>query len=290
MGLKNELFCTFDLMNITDLKGTFTLNNGIEMPYFGLGVWQSKDGQEVINAIDYALEAGYRAIDTAAIYKNEEGVGQAIAQSRVPREDIFVTSKVWNEDQRAGNIMQAFDTTMDKLGLDYLDLYLIHWPVTGKYKDTWKVLEEIYASGRVKAIGVSNFLKHHLEDLLEVAEVVPMVNQMEFHPRLVQQELLDFCKGHGIQYEAWSPLMQGKIFDIELLQQLSEKYGKSIAQVALRWNLQKGVITIPKSVKKERIESNAALFDFEIAEEDMQAIDGLDQSQRVGPDPDNFNF
>ncbi len=277
-------------MNITDLKGTFTLNNGVEMPYFGLGVWQSKDGQEVINAIHYALEAGYRAIDTAAIYKNEEGVGQAIAQSAVPREEIFVTSKVWNEDQRSGDVVQAFDTTMDKLGLEYLDLYLIHWPVTDKYKDTWKALEEIYASGRVKAIGVSNFLKHHLEDLLEVAEVVPMVNQMEFHPRLVQQELLDFCKGHGIQYEAWSPLMQGKIFEIELLQQLAEKYGKSIAQIALRWNLQKGVVTIPKSVKKERIESNADLFDFEIAEEDIQAIDGLDQSQRVGPDPDNFNF
>lgn len=277
-------------MNITDLKGTFTLNNGIEMPYFGLGVWQSKDGQEVINAINYALEAGYRAIDTAAIYKNEEGVGQAIAQSPVPREEIFITSKVWNDDQRSGDIRQAFDTTMNKLGLDYLDLYLIHWPVSGKYNDTWKVLEDIYASGRVKAIGVSNFLKHHLEDLLAIAEVVPMVNQMEFHPRLVQQELVDFCKGHGIQYEAWSPLMQGKIFEIELLQQLAEKYGKSIAQVALRWNLQKGVITIPKSVKKERIESNADLFDFEITEEDMQAIDGLDQSQRVGPDPDHFNF
>ena len=277
-------------MNITDLKGTFTLNNGIEMPYFGLGVWQSKDGQEVINAIHHALEAGYRAIDTAAIYKNEEGVGQAIAQSNVPREEIFVTSKVWNEDQRSGGIMEAFDTTMNKLGLDYLDLYLIHWPVSGKYKDTWKVLEDIYASGRVKAIGVSNFLKHHLEDLLEVAEVVPMVNQMEFHPRLVQQELLDFCKSHGIQYEAWSLLMQGKIFEVELLQQLAEKYGKSIAQIALRWNLQKGVVTIPKSVKKERIVANANIFNYEIAQEDMDAIDGLDQSQRVGPDPDSFTF
>ena len=277
-------------MNITDLNGTFTLNNGIEMPYIGLGVWQSKDGQEVINAIHYALDVGYRAIDTAAIYNNEAGVGQAIAQSDVPREEIFVTSKVWNDDQRSGDIAKAFDTTMERLGLDYLDLYLIHWPVTGQYKDTWKVLEEIYASGRVKAIGVSNFLKHHLEDLLAVAEVVPMVNQMEFHPRLVQQELLEFCKSHSIQYEAWSPLMQGKIFELALLQQLAEKYGKSIAQIALRWNLQKGVITIPKSVKQERIAANADLFDFEIAAEDMQAIDGLDQNQRVGPDPDNFNF
>lgn len=277
-------------MNITDLKGTFTLNNGIEMPYFGLGVWQSKDGQEVINAINYALDAGYRAIDTAAIYKNEEGVGQAIAQSSVPREEIFVTSKVWNDDQRSDEVLQAFDTTMDKLGLEYLDLYLIHWPVEDKYKDTWKVMEEIYRTGRVKAIGVSNFLKHHLEDLLTAAEVTPMVNQMEFHPRLVQQHLLDFCNAHSIQYEAWSPLMQGKIFDVVLLQQMAKKYGKSIAQIALRWNLQKGVATIPKSVKKERIVSNADIFDFEIAEEDIHAIDGLDQTQRVGPDPDNFIF
>lgn len=277
-------------MNITDLQGTCTLNNGIEMPYFGLGVWQSKDGQEVINAIHYALDAGYRAIDTAAIYQNEEGVGQAIAQSNIPREEIFITSKVWNADQRADNVLDAFEDTMDNLKLDYLDLYLIHWPVSGKYKDTWKVLEEIYASGRVKAIGVSNFLKHHLEDLLTQAEVIPMVNQMEFHPRLVQQDLIDYCQSHGIQYEAWSPLMQGKIFEVELLQQLAEKYGKSIAQIALRWNLQKGVVTIPKSVKKERIEANADIFDFEIAEEDMEAINGLDQSQRVGPDPDNFNF
>lgn len=260
------------------------------MPYFGLGVWQSKDGQEVINAINYALDAGYRAIDTAAIYKNEEGVGQAIAQSSVPREEIFVTSKVWNDEQRSDEVLQAFDTTMDKLGLEYLDLYLIHWPVEGKYKDTWKVMEEIYSTGRVKAIGVSNFLKHHLEDLLTDAEVIPMVNQMEFHPRLVQQHLLDFCNAHSIQYEAWSPLMQGKIFEVELLQQMAQKYGKSIAQIALRWNLQKGVVTIPKSVKKERIVANADIFDFEIAEEDIQAIDGLDQTQRVGPDPDNFIF
>ncbi len=277
-------------MNITDLKGTFTLNNGLEMPYFGLGVWQSKDGQEVIDAVQYALDAGYRAIDTAAIYQNEEGVGQAIAQSAIPREEIFVTSKVWNDDQRSGDIIKAFDTTMNKLGFEYLDLYLIHWAVEGKYKDTWKVLEELYQSGRVKAIGVSNFLQHHLEDLLEDAEVVPMINQMEFHPRLIQQELIDFCKSQGIQYEAWSPLMQGKIFEIELLRQLAGKYGKSVAQIALRWNLQKGVVTIPKSVKKERIVANAAIFDFEIDAEDIEAIDGLDQAKRVGPDPDNFNF
>lgn len=260
------------------------------MPYFGLGVWQSKDGSEVINAINYALDAGYRSIDTAAIYQNEEGVGQAIKESGLSRDKIFVTSKVWNSDQRSGNILEAFETSLKKLDMDYLDLYLIHWPVAGKYKDTWKVMEEIYASGRVKAIGVSNFLRHHLEDLLEQANIIPSVNQMEFHPRLVQQDLMNFCAEKSIQYEAWSPLMQGQVFDVELLKSLAEKYGKSIAQVVLRWNLQKGVVTIPKSVKKERIVANADVFDFTISEDDMYAIDSLDQHQRVGPDPDHFDF
>ena len=277
-------------MNISNLQGTVSLNNGVDMPYFGLGVWQSKDGTEVINAIQYALEAGYRAIDTAAIYKNEEGVGQAIKETSISREEIFITSKVWNGDQRSGDVQKAFDTTMRKLDLDYLDLYLIHWPVEGKYRDTWKVLEEIYASGRVKAIGVSNFLRHHLEDLLSEAEVVPMVNQMEFHPRLVQQDLLDYCASKGIQYEAWSPLMQGEIFGIDLLSELADKYDRSIAQITLRWNLQKGVVTIPKSVKQQRIVANADIFDFQISKEDMAAIDGLDQHERVGPDPDKFDF
>ena len=260
------------------------------MPYFGLGVWRSEDGKEVMDAIGHALDAGYRAIDTAAIYQNEAGVGKAIADSGVPREEIFVTSKVWNSDQRSGDIRAAFDTSMKKLDLDYLDLYLVHWPVAGKYKATWKVLEELYKEGRVKAIGVSNFLQHHLEDLLSDVDIVPMVNQMEFHPRLIQQDLVNFCQAKGIQYEAWSPLMQGQIFDIPLLQELAEKYHKSIAQLALRWNLQKGVVTIPKSVKKSRIASNTDLFDFEISDADMQAIDGLDQHKRVGPDPDHFDF
>ena len=174
--------------------------------------------------------------------------------------------------------------------MDYLDLYLIHWPVEGKYKETWRALEKLYAEGRVRAIGVSNFLQHHLEDLMADAEVVPMVNQMEFHPYLVQQELLDFCQKNTIQYEAWSPMMQGKIFGMEAFEALAKKYNKTIAQIVLRWDLQKGVVTIPKSTKKERIESNAAIFDFEITQEDMELLDAMDRQQRFGPDPDTFDF
>lgn len=275
---------------LTNLQGTFTLHNGVKMPYFGLGVYLSEDGSEVINAVKWALESGYRHIDTAAIYKNEEGVGEGIRQSEVAREDIFVVSKVWNADQGYDSTLKAFDKSLERLGLDYLDLYLIHWPVAGKYKETWKALEHLYAQGRAKSIGVSNFLQHHLEDLLPQAQVVPMVNQMEFHPYLVQQELLDFCKAHKIQYEAWSPMMQGKIFEMDEFKQLAKKYRKTIAQLVLRWDLQKGVVTIPKSSKKERIIANAQIFDFEISSEDMQTIDDLHKGQRFGPDPDNFDF
>ena len=275
---------------ITDLQGTFELNNGVQMPYFGLGVYLSKDGNEVIQAIDDALQHGYRHIDTASIYKNERGVGEAIKQSSVNREDLFVVSKVWNSDQGFESTLKAYDDSLKRLDLDYLDLYLIHWPKEGLYKDTWKALEKIYSEKRVKAIGVSNFLQHHLEDVMMDSEVVPMVNQMEFHPYLVQQDLLDFCKNKGIQYEAWSPMMQGHIFKMDEFKQLAEKYGKTIAQIVLRWDLQKGVVTIPKSVKKERIISNAQIFDFELEESDMQLLDAMDQGKRFGPDPDNFDF
>lgn len=279
----------FSAMNITNLQGTVALNNGLEMPYFGLGVFQSKAGGEVVNAVKYALDAGYKAIDTAAIYKNEEGVGLGIRESGQNREDLFITSKVWNSDQGYDSTLKAYDASLERLGLDYLDLYLIHWPKE-KSAETWKALEKIYEEGRVKAIGISNFLQHHVEDLLKDANVVPMINQMEFHPRLVQQDLVEFCHSNGIRYEAWSPLMQGKIFDVPEMVELAEKYGKSVVQLVLRWNLQKGVVTIPKSVKKERIEDNAKVFDFEISEEDVKLIDSLDKHERVGPDPDNFNF
>ena len=277
-------------INITGIDGTVELSNGVRMPYLGLGVYLAADGNEVQQAISYALDAGYRHVDTASFYGNEEGVGSAVNNSDLKREHVFITSKVWNSDQGYENTLRAFDTSLKKLKMDYLDLYLVHWPVEGKFKDTWKAFEEIYRQGRVRAIGVSNFMQHHLEDLMQDCEVTPMVNQMEFHPYLVQQSLLDFCSRQGIQYEAWSPLMKGQIFDIPELVALAGKHQKTVVQIVLRWNLQKGVVTIPKSVKKERIINNADIFDFELSTADMAVIDALDRGERVGPDPDNFNF
>ncbi len=278
------------MKTITDIKGTFQLHNGVKMPYLGLGVYLADNDKEVIDAIHWALDVGYRHIDTASIYKNEEGVGKAIQTSSIPREDIFVVSKVWNADQGYDTTIKAFEESINRLQLDYLDLYLIHWPVKNKYIDTWKALETLYKEKRIRAIGVSNFMQHHLEDLIEHTEIVPMVNQMEFHPHLLQQDLIDFCSEHQILYEAWSPMMQGKIFGLSTLDGLVKKYKKTAAQIVLRWNLQKGVITIPKSVKKERIIANADLFDFELTKEDVAYIDSLDKNQRIGPDPNNFNF
>ena len=278
------------MKKITDLQGTFELHNGVQMPYLGLGVYQSEDGKEVINAVKEALNHGYRHIDTASIYDNEKGVGTGIKESDVDRKDVFLTSKVWNDDQGYDNTLKAFEASLERLDTDYLDLYLVHWPKGEVSKDTWKALEHLYNEKRVRAIGVSNFLQHHLEDLLISAEIVPMVNQMEFHPYLVQQDLQDFCKERGIQYEAWSPLMQGNIFDLDTMKELAKKYNKSIAHIVLRWDLQKGVVTIPKSSKKERIIDNANLFDFEISEADMKVLDGMERGKRFGPDPDKFAF
>lgn len=278
------------MKKITDLQGSFELHNGVQMPYFGLGVYQSKDGSEVINAVKAALNHGYRHIDTAAIYHNEEGVGTGIKESNVDRKDVFLVSKVWNTDQGYDSTLKAFDASLKRLETDYLDLYLIHWPKGELSKETWKALEQLYKEKRVRAIGVSNFLKHQLEDLLTSVEIVPMVNQMEFHPYLVQQDLVDFCNVKGIQYEAWSPLMQGNIFDLDIMKKMAAKYNKTIAQIVLRWDLQKGVVTIPKSSKKERIISNADIFDFELTKEDIQTLDKLDRGKRFGPDPDNFDF
>ena len=260
------------------------------MPYFGLGVYLSKDGKEVSNAVKWALEEGYRHIDTASIYKNEQGVGLGIKESGVERKDIFVVSKVWNSDQGYDSTINAYDASLKRLNLDYLDLYLVHWPVKGKYKETWRAMEYLYEHKGLRAIGVSNFMQHHLEDLLACSKIVPMVNQMEFHPYLVQQELIDYCNKNTIQYEGWSPLMQGHIFELDIMKSLAAKYKKTIAQIVLRWDLQKGVITIPKSSKKERIRSNADIFDFELSLEDVKKLDQLDCSQRFGPDPNNFDF
>ncbi|HTR80165.1 MAG TPA: aldo/keto reductase [Bacteroidota bacterium] len=277
-------------MKISDLRGTVELRNGVKMPYFGLGVFQTKEGKEVRQAVQCALEAGYRHIDTAALYGNEKGVGEAVSSTGIPRRDIFVTSKVWNSDQGYDRTLRAFDKSLSLLGFEYVDLYLVHWPVRGKYLETWKALEKIYAEKRARAIGVSNFLQHHLEDLLGRCNEIPMVDQMEFHPYLVQQDLIDFCRERQIQYEAWSPLMQGKILSAPPLQTLASKYKKDVAQLVLRWNLQKGIVTIPKSVHRDRILSNADIFDFAINDQDMKAIDRLDRHERIGADPDTFNF
>ena len=278
-------------MKITDISGTWTLNNGVKMPYLGLGVYDCNDGKEVINAIHWALDAGYRHIDTAALYGNEIGVGIAVREYDISREEVFVVSKVWNSDQGYEETLEAFETSMNKLQLGYLDLYLIHWPVKGKFPDTWTAMEELYKAGRIKAIGISNFLERHIEELLKTSEIIPMVNQVEFHPYLVQQNLIDYCKDKGIQYEGWSPFMRGKIFEIDLFRKLSERYKKSIAQLVLRWNLQKGVIAIPKSAQKDRIILNADIFDFELSIDDMKLIDDLDRNQAVvGPHPDSFDF
>ncbi|MGA7162003.1 MAG: aldo/keto reductase [Bacteroidota bacterium] len=277
-------------MKITDIRGTAELRNGVTMPYFGLGVFQTADGEEVIRSVQDALGAGYRHIDTAALYQNEKGVGEAIRGSGISRREIFVTSKVWNYDQGYDRTLRAFEKSLKFLQFDYLDLYLVHWPVKGKYIDTWKAIEKLYQQKAVRAIGVSNFLIHHLDDLLSHCTEIPMVNQMEFHPYLVQQDLIDYCRERKIQYEAWSPLMQGKIMGVQELKTIALKYKKNVAQLVLRWNLQKGVVTIPKSVHKERIISNAEIFDFEIAPADMKTIDGLDRHERIGADPDTFDF
>ncbi|MCI0766410.1 aldo/keto reductase [Bacillus sp. TL12] len=277
-------------MTVTSLQDCTTLHNGVKMPWFGLGVFKVEDGTQVIDSVKVAIKNGYRSIDTAAVYKNEEGVGQAIRECGIPREELFITSKVWNNDQGYESTLQAFETTLQKLGLEYLDLYLVHWPVKGKYTETWKALEKLYKEGRVRAIGVSNFQIHHLQDVLEIAEMKPMINQVEYHPRLTQEELHSFCKEHTIQLEAWSPLMQGQLLDHPVLQEIATKYNKSTAQIILRWDLQNGVVTIPKSVKEHRIVENASIFDFELSAEDMKAIQSLNENHRVGPDPDNFDF
>ncbi|QNU30593.1 aldo/keto reductase [Geobacillus sp. 47C-IIb] len=277
-----------------NLQDTTTLHNGVKMPWFGIGVFKVEEGPELVNAVKTAIKHGYRSIDTAAIYGNEVGVGQGIREGMketgISREELFVTSKVWNTDLGYESTIAAYETSLTKLGLEYLDLYLIHWPVEGKYKGAWRALETLYKEGRVKAIGVSNFQIHHLEDLMKDAEIKPMVNQVEYHPRLTQKELQLFCQEHGIQLEAWSPLMQGQLLNNEVLQEIANKYNKSVAQVILRWDLQNGVVTIPKTTKEHRIVENASVFDFELTEEDMKKIDGLNQNHRVGPDPDNFDF
>lgn len=275
---------------LTSLTDTTKLSNGVAMPWLGLGVWKMEDGAAVAEVVKAAVRQGYRSIDTAAIYQNETGVGQGIRECGIPREELFITTKVWNGDQGYDSTLAAYDESLRKLGLDYVDLYLVHWPVKGKYRETWKALVQLYKEGRVRAIGVSNFHAHHLQDVIDDTGVVPMVNQVEFHPQLSQKPLLAFCKERGIQMEAWSPLAQGRLTDHPVLTAIGAKYGKSASQIILRWDLQNGVVTIPKTVREERLKENASVFDFALTPDEMAAIDGLNQNLRVGSDPDNFNF
>jgi 2,5-diketo-D-gluconate reductase A len=268
-----------------------TLNNGVEIPQLGFGVFQiePKDTQEAVLA---ALEIGYRHIDTAQMYGNEKEVGQALRASGLPREEVFVTSKLNNGYHAYGDALSAFARSLDDLGLEYLDLFLIHWPLpgVGDFTETWKALEEVYRSGRSKAIGVSNFNPHHLNRLFQETQVVPAVNQIEIHPYLTQDDVRAFDIDHGIANEAWSPIAQGKVLDDPVIASVAERLGRTSAQVTLRWHIQRGDIVFPKSVTRSRIEENFRIFDFELTAEDMAAITSLDRGERTGPDPDTFNY
>lgn len=268
-----------------------TLNNGVAMPQLGFGVWQVPD-DEAATAVATALEAGYRSIDTAAIYQNERGTGQAVTASGIPREELFVTTKVWNSDQGYDATMRAFDASLDKLGLDHVDLYLIHWPLPSKdaYVDTYRALEKIHADGRARAIGVSNFLPEHLERLIGETSLVPAVNQIELHPQLQQTASREAHARHGIATEAWSPLGQGKgILEVPAIVAIARKHERTPAQVVLRWHLQLGNVVIPKSVTPSRIRENIDVFDFTLDPEDLAAIAALDENRRIGPDPAEFH-
>lgn len=285
-------------MTFKNLQDTYTLANDVQIPCIGFGTWQTPDGETAINSVKAALKVGYRHIDTAACYGNEASVGHAIKESGVPREEIFVTSKVWNTERGYEKTLAAFETTMAKLDLDYVDLYLIHWPAAANqfenWKEinaqTWRALEELYIEGKVKAIGVSNFLPNHLEALLEGVKVVPMVNQIEYHPGFMQAESVAFCKAHNILVEAWSPLGTGNVLNNETLIMMAQKYSKTVAQICIRWVLQHGLLPLPKSITESRIIENTEVFDFEIKDEDMAIIDAIPFCGGLGINPDAINF
>jgi diketogulonate reductase-like aldo/keto reductase len=278
--------------SVTDgLTARTKLNNGVRMPWLGFGVWNIEGDAQTESVVRTGLAHGYRSIDTAMIYANEQGVGRAIKNCGVPREQLFVTTKVWNTDIRQRRIEAAFEESMQRLGLDYVDLYLVHWPIKGEIVTAWKTLEKLQRSGRIKAIGVSNHMIPHLEELLSAAEIVPAVNQIEFHPYLQSRALVEYCGKKGIQVEAWSPLMQGgEVLKDPLLGKIARSHGKTAAQVILRWEVQNGVVTIPRSSKEVRLVENAGIFDFSLTDVEMAAVAKLDRNQRSGADPFNFPF
>lgn len=281
--------------NLTD---TYTLKNGVKIPVVGFGTWQSKDGDEAYNAVKAALEAGYRHIDTAAAYGNEESVGKAIKDSGIDRKELFITSKLWNRDHGYESAKKALDTSLAKLGTGYLDLYLIHWPNPVQFRDewqqrnadSWRAMEEALDAGKVRAIGVSNFRAHHLDELLKTAKVTPAVNQIFLNPSDTEDEVVAYNKEHGILSEAYSPLGTGKIFTIPELKDIAAKYNKSVAQVVLRWSLQHGFLPLPKSVHADRIKQNTEIFDFELSDDDIKKIDGFHGVAGLAQDPDTTDF
>lgn len=269
-----------------------TLNNGIKMPQLGLGVWQVEKESQLRTAVETALDIGYRSIDTATVYGNEAWVGDAVAASGLSRNQLFITTKLWNDDQGYDETLRAFDESMKKLQLDYLDLYLIHWPLPKREKfiDTWKAFEKLYEDERIRAIGVSNFTDVHLDELMAKTSITPAVNQIELHPKFRQDAMRRYSDAQGIQIESWSPLMQGKdVLGDETILEIAETHGKTAAQIVLRWHIQHDLVVIPKSVTPERIRENFDVFDFELDDSDMKAIDDLGDSERVGPNPDEFN-
>lgn len=262
------------------------LNNEERIPNLGFGTFRISD-LDATDAVKYAIETGYRHIDTAAIYENEKGVGEGIKKSKIKREDIYLTTKLWLQEQSYKETIAAFEQSCMRLNTDYIDLYLIHWP-TKKFMEQWIAMVELYNQGRIKSIGVSNFHQHHLEELLSQSSIVPAVNQIELHPHLTQKELISYNDNHGIKTESWSPLMKGKIMEIELLTKLAKKYNKTQAQITLRWHIQNGIIAIPKSENQSRIKENFSIFDFELTNEDMIKIDDLNQNKRIGSNPDTL--
>ncbi len=273
-----------------NLQSTKTLTNGIEMPRFGLGVYKMTERDETLQAIDKALKVGYRAIDTASLYGNEAEVGEAIRHSGIKREDIFVTTKVWNTDQGYDATLRAFEVSLKKLNMDYLDLYLTHWAVPETFEETYRAIERLYDEKLLRATGVSNHHEHHLQKLLSKANIAPMVNQVELHPYLQQDALKTFCAEHGIAVTAWSPLGRGGVLDNSTILEIAQELGKSAAQVVLRWHLQKDTLIIPKSVTPSRIEENAQIYEFELTQAQMDKMATLNNNQRFGQDPDNFKF